>query len=241
MNGHSVIMAALELGRPGEKIDRTAAKSMSPRPRETSDEEILAATGRVMQRLSPTQLTLADVAKEAGVVPATLIQRFGTKRGLLLALCRTAPGGVPEQFAAAQAKYRSPVKTLVELYAECTSFAPTPEAVANGLAYLQVDLTDPDFHAITLAQFRALRDETQKLLDAAMAARELRRCDTAALARLIQHLNGGAMLAWAVYREGSVAGWVRRELAALLSPYLTATGRRVIVAKKASKRGPVSV
>ena len=36
-----------------------------------------------MQRLGPTQLTLADVAKEAGVVPATLIQRFGTKRGLL--------------------------------------------------------------------------------------------------------------------------------------------------------------
>ena len=64
---------------------------MSPRPRETTDEEILAATGRVMQRLGPAQITLAEVAKAAGVVPATLIQRFGTKRGLLLAACRTAP------------------------------------------------------------------------------------------------------------------------------------------------------
>ena len=63
------------------------------------------ATMRVMQRRSPVDLTLADVAKEAGVVPATLIQRFGTKRGLLLAVCRTAPGGVPKQFAAARAKY----------------------------------------------------------------------------------------------------------------------------------------
>jgi AcrR family transcriptional regulator len=198
---------------------------MSPRPRETSDEQILAATARVMQRLSPTQLTLAEVAKEAGVVPATLIQRFGTKRGLLLAMCRTAPGAVPEQFAAARAKYASPLKTLIELYAECTSFAPTPEAMANGLAYLRIDLTDPDFHVITLAQFAAIRDETKKLLDAAVAAGELRKCDTAQLARLIQDTNGGAMLSWAVYREGPVAAWVRRDLEALLAPY-RALGRR---------------
>jgi AcrR family transcriptional regulator len=192
---------------------------MSPRPRETSDEEILAATARAMQRFSPTQLTLAHVAKEAGVVPATLIQRFGTKRGLLLAMCSTAPTGVPQQFAAARMKYRSPLKALIELYSECTAFAPTPEAMANGLAYLQIDLTDPDFYAITLAQFRALRDETKKLLDEAVAARELRKCNTAELARLIQHVNGGSMLAWAVYRQGSVADWVRHDLEALLHPY----------------------
>src|SRR5713226_8092221 len=198
---------------------------MSPRPRQTSDEAILMATMRVMQRRSPVDLTLADVAKEAGVVPATLIQRFGTKRGLLLALCSTAPSDVPQQFAAARAKHKSPLKALIELYAECTAFAPTPEAMANGLAYLQIDLVDPDFHAITLAQFRAIREQTRKLLDEAVAARELRRCDTAELARLIQHVNGGAMLSWAVYRQGSVAAWVRRDLQALLAPHRTARTR----------------
>jgi AcrR family transcriptional regulator len=192
---------------------------MSPRPRETSDAEILAATARVMQRLGPAELTLAAVAKEADVVPATLIQRFGTKRGLLLTLCRTAPASVPQQFASARARHKSPLKALIELYAECTAFAATPEAMANGLAYLQNDLTDPDFHAITLDQFRTIRDETKKMLDEAVNASELYKCDTAELARLIQHVNGGAMLAWAVYRQGSVASWVRRELEALLRPY----------------------
>lgn len=192
---------------------------MSPRPRETSDEEILAATARAMQRYSPTQLTLAHVAKEAGVVPATLIQRFGTKRGLLLAMCGTAPASVPAQFAAARAKYKSPLKTLIELYVSCSGFASTPESVANGLAYLQNDLTDPDFHAITLAQFKALRGETRKLLDEAVSARELAKCDTASLARLIQQVNGGSMLNWAVFREGSLASWLRRDLEALLQPY----------------------
>src|SRR5258708_1079481 len=130
---------------------------MSPRPRQTSDDEILAATARVMQRRSPTHLPLAAAPQQPAPPPPTLIQRFGPKRGLLLALCRTAPGAVPQQFAAARAKHKSPLKALIELYVECTAFAPTPQAMANGLAYLQIDLTDPDFHAITLAQFPPLR------------------------------------------------------------------------------------
>lgn len=172
-----------------------------------------------MQRRSPAQLTLADVAEEAGVVPATLIQRFGTKRNLILTLCRTAPAGCAQAFAEARAKHKSLLEALIELYAAGTSFAATPEAMANGLSWLQNDLTDPDFHAITLKQFRIIRNETKKLLDAAVIARELRPCDTSQLARLIQHVNGGAMLSWAVYRQGSVANWVRRDLEALLLPY----------------------
>jgi AcrR family transcriptional regulator len=207
---------------------------MSPRPRETSDEAILAATARVMQRRSPTQLTLADVAREASVVPATLIQRFGTKRGLLLAACRTGPTSIPQQFAAARAKHQSPLKALVELFVECTAFAPTPEAMANGLAYLQIDLTDRDFHKITLAQVRAIRRETENLLDEAVAAHELQECDTAGLARLVQEVSGGAMLSWAVYREGSVAAWVRRDLEGLLAPYVR--GRESVLGKQGTKR-----
>jgi AcrR family transcriptional regulator len=192
---------------------------MSPRPRETSDADILAATARVMERLGPAEITLAAVAKEAGVVPATLIQRFGTKRALLLATVKTAPGSVPAQFAAARVRYASPLKALIELFVDCTGFASTPESVANGLAYLQIDLTDPEFHAITLAQFKAIRDETRKLLDAAVAARELIPCDTAELARLIQQVNGGSMLDWAVFREGTLSDWVRRDIQALLRPF----------------------
>jgi AcrR family transcriptional regulator len=192
---------------------------MSPRPRETSDEEIVAAAARAMQRYPPGQLTLAHVAKEAGVVPATLIQRFGTKRGLLLAVSRSAPRSVPPQFATARAKYKSALKTLVELYVTCSAFASTPESLANGLAYLQNDLSDPEFRAVTLAQFKVLQAETRKLLDEAVAGGELVECDTGGLARLIQQVNGGSMLNWAVFREGSLAAWLRRDLEALLGPY----------------------
>jgi AcrR family transcriptional regulator len=192
---------------------------MSPRPRETSDAEILAAAARVMQRRSPVQLTLAEVAKEAGVVPATLIQRFGTKRQLLLANCKAWTSDVAGQFAAARTKYNSPLKTLIEFLVECSGFAATPESIANFLAYLQIDLTDPEFHVVLLAQSVTMHEETKKLLDNAIALRELKACDTAALARLIQQVNSGSMLDWAVYRKGPLAAWIRRSLDALLRPY----------------------
>jgi AcrR family transcriptional regulator len=201
-------------------------QNMSPRPRETSDAEILAAAARVMQRRSPVELTLADVAKEAGVVPATLIQRFGTKRELLLANCKAWTADVAGQFAVARAKYGSPLKTLIELFVECSGFAVTPESMANFLAYLQIDLTDPAFHAVLLAQFVTMRDETKKLLDNAVAARELNPCDTAELARLVQEVNGGAMLDWAVYRKGPLAAWIRRSLEALFAPYRSGRPRK---------------
>src|SRR3989442_8137971 len=85
---------------------------MSPRPRATSDAEILGATYRIVSRLGPN-LTLADIAKEAGVSPATLVQRFGSKRGLLLALASSGSKGLPEEFARIRAAHRSPLAAIL--------------------------------------------------------------------------------------------------------------------------------
>jgi hypothetical protein len=72
--------------------------------------------------------------------------------------------------------------------------------------------TDPEFHALALAQFRAMRAETRRLLDEAVAARGLFTRDTEEVGRLLQELNDEAMLGWAVFREGTLEGWVRREV-----------------------------
>jgi AcrR family transcriptional regulator len=209
---------------------------MSPRPRETSDAQILAAAARVMQRRSPVDLTLADVAKEAGVVPATIIQRFGTKRDLLLANCKAWTADVAGQFAAARAKHGSPLKTLIELFVEFSGFAAAPESMSNFLAYLQIDLSDPEFRAVLLVQFATMRDETKKLLDDAVATRELKPCDTGELARLVQQVNGGAMLDWAAYGKGSLAAWIRRAVEGLLAPYRPRKRRKSRATRRVSAR-----
>jgi hypothetical protein len=105
--------------------------------------------------------------------------------------------------------------------------APTPQELANHLAFLHIDLTDPDFHQLALAQRRAAKDEIRLLLDAAVKARELRRCDTARLARAIQVTLEGGLIGWAIEREGTAAKWLRDELKTLLEPYLKLASRAI--------------
>ena len=72
---------------------------MSPRPQKVTDDEIFMATHRAMSRLGPGELTLAEIAKEAGVTAGLLVQRFGSKRDLLLTLSQKFSGGTTEMFA----------------------------------------------------------------------------------------------------------------------------------------------
>jgi AcrR family transcriptional regulator len=192
---------------------------MCPRPRATTDEDLLAATSRAVARHGPARLTLAHVAAESGVAPATLVQRFGSKRGLLLTLARQGVASTAEQYAAIRAAHPSPLGALFAV-ADCMAgMAPTPGELANHLAFLHIDLTDPDFHRLALDQARQARRELRSILDAAVKAGELARCDTDRLARMVQVTLGGGLIAWAIEREGTAARWLRDDLETLLSPY----------------------
>jgi AcrR family transcriptional regulator len=205
---------------------------MCPRPRETTDEAILEATHRAICRFGPARLTLAHVAAEVGVAPATLVQRFGSKRGMLLALARLGAAGTGREYAAIRAAHSSPLAALFAV-ADCMAgMAPTPEALANNLAFLQIDLTDPDFHQLAQEQARAARAELRVMLDAAVKAGELAPCDTQRLARAVGVTLGGGLLAWAIEPEGTAAESLRGDLETLLAPY-----RRAGKAARPRRRG----
>jgi AcrR family transcriptional regulator len=198
---------------------------MSPRPRATSDADLLGATARVVSRVGP-HLTLADVAKEAGVSPATLVQRFGSKRGLLLALAATAPASLPGEFARIRAAHRSPL-AAVRGVADCmAAMIETPETFAISLAFLQMDLVDAEFQRHAAAHARGMLGELTRLLDEAVSAGELRKTNTRLLARAIQAVIGGALLQWAIDRDGTVIERLREDLDTVLRPRITGARRR---------------
>src|SRR5262245_50144920 len=194
---------------------------MSPRRAKATDDDIFAAAQRAMTRRGPHELTLADIAAEAGVTAGRLVQRFGSKRALLLALSERFAGSAGPIFDGLRAAHPYPLATL-RAYAACMAdLAATPEALARNLAYLQIDLTDPEFHAHLLANARATRREIERLLKAAIAGGDLRRdADPRALARAVEAVIGGSLMTWACYREGTAARWIRRDLDAVLRPYL---------------------
>jgi AcrR family transcriptional regulator len=194
---------------------------MSPRPQKVTDDEIFMAAHRAMSRLGPGELTLADIAKEAGVTAGLLVQRFGSKRDLLLALSKRFSGGTAEMFADLRRGHRSPLATL-RAYSDCMAhMAATPAAFARNFAYLQIDLTDPDFRKHLAKHAAATRGELQTLIRDAIEAKELSPdTNPKQLARTIEAVIGGSMMSWAFYQEGTAAKWMRHDLDAVLKPYL---------------------
>jgi AcrR family transcriptional regulator len=194
---------------------------MSPNPQKVSDDEIVAAAQRAMTARGPHELTLADIAREAGVSPGRLVQRFGSKRRLLLMLAERFAGSAREVFAGLRAAHRQPLAT-VRAYAACMAdLAATPEALSRNLAYLQIDLTDPEFRAHLLANARATRLEIEALLRAAVVDGALRQdVSVRSLARTVETVVSGSLMTWACYREGSAATWMRRDVDAVLQPHL---------------------
>jgi len=116
-----------------------------------------------MSRVGPGELTLAGIAKEAGVTAGLLVQRFGSKRDLLLSLSEQFSGGTAEMFAELRKGHRSPLATL-RAYSDCMAhMAATPASFARNFAYLQIDLTDPDFRKHIMKHAKASREELEKL------------------------------------------------------------------------------
>jgi AcrR family transcriptional regulator len=207
---------------------------VSPRPRQTTDAAILGAAGRAIGRVGPVRLTLADVAREAGVSPATLVQRFGSKRGLLLALAAAGPDENRRQFEEIRRANPSPTSALFALGDCWAQFMGTPEEISNGLAFLQIDLTDPDFrrHAVANAEF--VEGETRRLIAEALEAGELTGCEPAPLARVLGAALHGSLVSWAIHRKGTLGDWLRRDLEAVLQPYRVRRAQRT---QRRLKRG----
>jgi AcrR family transcriptional regulator len=194
---------------------------MSPRRRKAEDADVFAALVRVMHRRGPAELTLREIAEEAGVTAGALVQRFGSKRAMLLAHARHAAVTGDVGVALPQPLSPSPLEALRSVTAIHAQLASSPRAALRNLAYLHNDLADPVLHRHLLRMSRAARVHYEKLVVDAVAAGELR-ADTnvQALARSIEVALGGSFLNWTLYREGSAADWLREDLEATLRPYL---------------------
>jgi AcrR family transcriptional regulator len=195
---------------------------MCARPRKVTDDDVFMAVQRTMSRLGPGELTLAEIAAEAGVTAGLLVQRFGSKRALLLALSERFSGGTAEMFDGLRSSHRSPIAALRAYSDGMAHLASSPAALARNFAYLQIDLTDPDFRKHLAKQALATRQELHKLIRDAIDQGELvPSTNPKQLARTIEAIVSGSMLSWAFYQEGTAAKWMRHDLDAVLKPYLT--------------------
>lgn len=188
------------------------------RPRKASDDEVFGAAYRVMQRLGPAEWTLADIAAEAGLTASALVQRFGSKRRLQVALMARFSKAVPGLYTALRGRHRSPLAALRAYADQVACLARSREELAHHLDYLRLDLTDPQMHTYFKRQAVAARAFIATTLAEAVARGELRETtDISRLTRLVEAVISGSLFTWATYRQGTASAWMRRNVADLLA------------------------
>jgi AcrR family transcriptional regulator len=190
------------------------------RPRQVSDDAILDATRQVLAEFGPLKLTLAAVGSRVGLAPPTLMQRFGSKRGLLLASAARLPLMVRLAAEEAAARNTSPLATLRDFALSSVAHIKRREELGNG--FVQLEVADPEFRQHALAHSAAFVDSCATFYRAAVEAGELRAdTDVPALARHTLVCFNGALQVWAVNGWGSPAEFLTEQLDLMIAPYLS--------------------
>jgi AcrR family transcriptional regulator len=112
---------------------------------------VFGALVRVMLHRGPTELTLREIAAEAGLTAGALVQRFGSKRALLLAHARHAAATGDVGFSApVGARATSPLQALRAATAVHARLAESPRAALRNLQRVVTELS-PTYAAVALA------------------------------------------------------------------------------------------
>src|SRR5215469_11080585 len=174
-----------------------------PRPRSISDEEILDRALPLMAKAGPAGFTLADVAREVGMAPATLIQRFGDKQTLIeRAFARDNERFVPWLKSLPQGVGAD---VVVRIYADATRLFGDNPSLSDHLLWLREDIRDPAMNRLAKQRFRLFRAEIVRRLPPLPIP-----ADRAA--RLLDAQYHGAVVQWALEPEGALADFVAESL-----------------------------
>ncbi len=175
------------------------------RPKKISDEAVLDRALKVMFRTGPAEFTLAEVAQTVGISPATLMQRFGDKQGLIVrAIARDNA-----RFEALLAEAPPVVgrEAVLDLFWLLTPDVENASALADQLLWLREDFRIPELNALARARFTALRAAVAARLPPLPASPET-------AARLLEAQWQGALNQWGFFQEGRLADYVASSLIA---------------------------
>lgn len=168
-----------------------------------SDEDILDRSLPVMTRAGPAGFTLSDLAKEVGVAPATLLQRFGDKQTLIhRAFARDNERFVPWLRSLPAG---SGAHVVIRIYSEATELFGDNPSLADHLLWLREDIRDPALNRLAQQRFRLFRAEIVKRLPSLPIPAHR-------AASLLDAQYHGAVVQWALAPQGRLAAFVKRNL-----------------------------
>lgn len=188
------------------------------RPRVNSDTALLDAAAVVLARTGSAGFTLELAAQEAGVSAATLVKRFGSKRGLLIASSQRWIDSIDVDPAPLPGE--TPLATLYRLSVRPYIDHSRPDDAANHVSSLAADLGDPELTRLLALGWQRKRSQLGLLISRARDAGDLPGAPApAAAARTLFALLEGSFLAWTVDPSGSLLSILDTEFGNLTSTW----------------------
>ncbi len=185
------------------------------RPRKITDEALLAACARAIGEHGPG-FTLAQVAAAAGVAVGTVSGRFGSKRGLLLAMMAAANAGAADRMLLAAGAHPDPIAAITAAVLVTAEGVDDRATTTNHLAQLGVDLADPALRS----GVTQLREVIHRVLTDLFTAADLPGAPPPAhAARIVAAMTHGAILDWALQPAGLLADQLREDIEAVAGPW----------------------
>ncbi|WP_337662234.1 TetR/AcrR family transcriptional regulator [Actinoalloteichus sp. AHMU CJ021] len=187
------------------------------RPRSTTDEQLIRAASAALAELGPRRLALAEIARRAGVVPATLVQRFGSKHGLHVAMSRASADEVRTTMRDAAKDAGDPVEAVRAAATSPYRALDNPDTAAHNLAALGTDLQDPELRQLLGEVYGRVSTELRRLVGAAVDAGELPGAPAPEVAgSVLAALVNGSALHWSMRPEGSLVHRLLADVDAVL-------------------------
>lgn len=191
------------------------------RPKRDPDTVLIDAAAAVITERGSAAWSLADVAILVGLSPAALIKRFGSKRGLLLAVVRSWVDSIPES---ADDAGRDPLAELESLVGELFAGLDDVADPVGHLSLLLAEIADPDVRPLVHEGWRRQERLVASLVDQARASGALGAAPDDAGAMIFALVQGNA-LRWSVRPEGSLPERQRRMVRTLLEGWKQEHGR----------------
>ena len=172
------------------------------RPRTVSDDDFVMAAATAAARRGDGSWSLSEVAAEVGVTPAAVVKRFGSKRGLLLAVVTAWVRDLPDY---TPGSVDDPLGHVREWVAGWLAAVAEPDTVVGHLTLLLDEIVDDETRPLLVRGRQQQAAYLQSALRDAHDRGQLQRQPPADAAELWLDLLTGVAVASAIEPTGQAA------------------------------------